>query len=119
MRPLILDKADAFAVRIVNAHKYLIKEHNEHRMSDQLYRSGTAVQALVAESQYAQSTADFINKMQIALKEANETRNWIVLLHNTGFFSDAAFNSLYDDINQIVMILIAIVRSTKRNNGIQ
>jgi len=114
---IVKDKADAFAIRIVNAYKYLTKERKENRMSDQLYRSGTAIQALIAEAQYAQSSADFISKLEIALKEANESRSWINLLHNTGYFDDAVYASIYDDINQIVMILIAIIRKTKRNIG--
>lgn len=117
MRPKVLDKAEAFAVRITNAYRYLVEQKKERRMSDQLYRSGTAIQALIAEAQYAQSTADFINKMQIALKEANESRNWIKILHETGYFDDNVFNSIYDDINQIVMILSAIVRNAKKNSG--
>lgn len=108
-------KADAFAIRIVNAYRYLTEEKKEKRMSDQLYRSGTAVQALIAEAEYAQSTADFINKMSIALKEANESRSWINLLHETGYFDDSVYNSIHDDINQIIIILIAIVRKTKEN----
>ena len=112
---IIKTKADAFAVRVVNAYRYLTIEKNEKRMSDQMYRSGTAIQALIAEAEYAQSTADFISKMSIALKEANETRSWINLLHETGYFSDGMYCSIYDDINQIVIILIAIIRKTKEN----
>lgn len=77
MKPQVLDKAEAFATRVVKAKKYLCDEKHEYKMSDQLLRSGTAVQALIAEAQYAQSRADFINKYSIALKEANEARNWI------------------------------------------
>ena len=111
--PVIQLKAMAFAVRIVKVRDYLVKEKHEHRISDQLFRSGTSIQANVAEAQYAVSHADFINKMQIALKEANESRNWIELLFQSGFFPEAAYQSLYDDINQIVMILIAILRTAK------
>lgn len=111
-------KADSFAVRVVNAYKYLVEQKHERRMSDQLYRSGTAVQALIAEAQYAQSTADFISKLEIALKEANEARSWINLLYRTGYFQQPEYASIYDDVNQIVMILIAIIRKTKKNNGL-
>lgn len=118
MRPLVLDKAESFATRVVNAQRYLSCVKGEKRMSDQLLRSGTAIQALIAEAQYAQSTADFINKMHIALKEANESRNWIIVLHNTRYFDDNMFKSIYDDVNQIVMMLSSIIRTTKRNNGL-
>ena len=115
---IIKEKADNFAVRIVNAYKYLTTQKHEKRMSDQLYRSGTSVQAMIAESQYAQSTADFINKLEIALKEANEARSWINLLYKTDYFDQKMYDSIYNDINEIIIILIAIVRSTKRNNGL-
>ena len=84
-------------------------------MSTQLLRSGTAISALIAEVQYAQSKADFINKMSVALKEANESRNWITLLHDGDYIDDKAYNSIYDDINQIVMMLVSIVRTSKMN----
>lgn len=116
---IIKIKADNFAVRIVNAHKYLVEQKHEHHMSNQLYRCGTAIQAMVAEAQYAQSTADFISKFEIALKEANEARSWINLLFRTGYFSQIEYDSIYDDINQIIMIIIAIVRKTKKNKGIR
>lgn len=114
--PIVQIKSMDFAARIVQVHEYLVKERKERRISDQLYRSGTSVQANIAEAQYAVSRPDFINKMQIALKEANESRNWITLLYKTGYFDENAYRSLYDDINQIVMLLIAILRTAK-NEG--
>lgn len=86
-------------------------------MSKQLYRSGTSIQANIAEAQYAQSHKDFINKMSIALKEANESRRWIGLLHKTEYINDREYKSIYDDVNEIVMILISIIRKGKNNNG--
>ena len=69
-----------FALRIVNLYKYLIDEKNEYVMSKQLLRSGTSIGANIAESEHAQSKADFISKLYIALKEANETKYWLSLL---------------------------------------
>ena len=115
MEPIVLIKARAFAVRAIKAEKYLKKEKHEFNMANQLLRSGTAISALISEAQYAQSKADFINKMSIALKEANESRNWITLLHEGGYIDDKAFNSIYDDANQLVMMLVSIVRSSKNN----
>lgn len=115
MRPIILDKAEDFAVRVVNAKRYLNSQKNETKMADQLCRSGTSIQANIAEAQYAQSKADFISKYQIALKEANEARNWITLLYRTQYFDQKQYESIYDDINQIVMILIAIIKKLKDN----
>ena len=115
MEPIVLDKARAFAVRIINAERYLKAEKKEYNMSNQLLRSGTAISALIAEAQYAQSKADFINKMSIALKEANESRNWITLLHDGGYIDNRTYQSIYDDINQIVIMLISIVKTSKQN----
>jgi four helix bundle protein len=112
----VLDKALNFAVRVTNAHKYLVKSKNEHRISDQLYRSGTSIQANISEAQYAISHADFICKMQIALKEANESRNWITLLHKTNYIDDRTYESIYNDVNEIVMMLIAILKTAKNNS---
>lgn len=110
-----MQKAQAFAIRVINAEKYLRIQKSECIMSKQLLRSGTAISALIAEAQYAQSKADFINKMSIALKEANESRNWITLLYQGNYIDKKSYDSIYDDINQIVMILISIVRSSKKN----
>ena len=82
-------------------------------MSDQMLRSGTSIGAMIKESQFAQSRADFVNKCSIALKEANETRYWIERIFKGKYFSKNEYDSLNKDINEIVAILIAIVRSTK------
>lgn len=116
MRPLVLDKAEDFGVRVTNAYKYLSKEKHETVISKQLLRSGTAISALIAEAQYAQSRADFISKYQIALKEANESRNWITILYRTAIIDQKTFDSIYNDANQLVMIISKIVRTAKKNN---
>ena len=82
-------------------------------MSDQLLRSGTSIGALVKESQFAQSAADFINKNYIALKEANEASYWIDRLHNGDYFTDSEHKSLSKDVNEIIAILISIIKTTK------
>ncbi len=69
-------------------------------------------------AEYAQSTADFINKMSIALKEANETEYWILLLYETDYLEKKANDSLSQDIKEILKLLISIINSTKRNNQI-
>ena len=84
-------------------------------MSDQLVRSGTSVGAMVKEAEFAQSKADFINKMSIALKEANETRYWLDLLHYGDYLEDDIYSSLDKDIREIISILVAIVRKAKDN----
>ena len=105
----------AFALRIINAYKYLCAKQSEHVLSKQLLRSGTAIGALVCEAKFAQSRADFINKMSIALKEANETIYWINLLHDSGYFQDKVYLSVHDEADEITAILASIVKSTKVN----
>ena len=107
-------KTHAFARQMVKAYQY-IREKKEFNMSDQLVRSGTSVGAMVKEAEFAQSKADFINKMSIALKEANETRYWLDLLHYGDYLEDDIYMSLDKDIKEIISILVAIVKSTKDN----
>ena len=88
------EKSYNFAVRIVNAYKYLTQEQKEFILSKQLLRSGTSIAANCREATYAQSYGDFINKLSISLKEANETAYWIELLHDTDYISPNAYNSI-------------------------
>ena len=84
---IIVDKSFDFAVRIVNLNKYLNNEQKEYVLSKQLLRSGKSIGANVSEAERAQSKADFISKMSIALKEANETNYWLKLLYKTDYLS--------------------------------
>ena len=102
-----------FALRIIKLYKYLIEEKNEHVMSKQVYRSGTSIGANIAESKTAQSDADFISKFSIALKEANETKYWLVLLHESETISDEEYKSIENDINTIIGSLIIIIKKKK------
>ena len=106
-----VDKGFEFAVRIVNLHKYLTREHNEYVLSKQLLRSGTSIGANVAEAQRGQSKADFIAKMSIALKEANETHYWLKLLYRTDYLTKVQFESLHGDIQELIGILMAICKT--------
>ena len=112
---IIADKSYKFALRIVKAYLFLSKEQNEFILSKQLLRSGTAIGALVSESRFAQSKPDFINKLYIALKEANETRYWINLLHDANFITQAMYNSIFPEVEEIISILSSIIKSTKNN----
>ena len=107
----IAEKSFEFAVRIVNLSKFLTAEHKEYILSKQLLRSGTSIGANVAEAQRGQSHADFLAKMSIALKEASETYYWLKLLYRTSYLSKSQFDSLEQDIQEILSILIAICKT--------
>ncbi len=113
MKSIVAEKSFAFAIRIVNAYKVLAEKQREYVLSKQLLRSGTAIGALIKEAEHAQSKADFLNKMNIALKEANETEYWLLLLKETKFLSESEFQSLNKDCSEIIRLLITIVKTTK------
>ena len=108
-----MDKSYAFALRVIKLYKYLVTEKKESVLSKQLLRSGTAIGALIKEGEHAQSKADFLNKMNVSLKEANETEYWIELLRDSEYLSTSESLSLLADISEIIRILISIVKSTK------
>ena len=110
-----VEKSFSFAVRIVNLYKYLANEKKEYVLSKQLLRSGTSVGANISEAQRAQSKADFIAKMSIALKEANETYYWFRLLYATDYLSKEQFDSLSADINELISILTSILKTSNSN----
>ncbi len=109
-------KSYAFAIRIVKAYKFLSAK-GEYVLSKQLLRSGTAIGALVREGIHAQSRADFLNKMNIALKEAYETEYWISLLHDTDYLSDNLYTSLHVDSVELVKLLTSTVKTLKDSLG--
>jgi four helix bundle protein len=113
---IIMRKSFAFSVRIMNLHKYLCRKKGEYVVSRQICKSGTSIGANVAEAQRAQSTADFVAKMKIALKEANETQYWLRLLHETKYLSDKEFASLYGDLLELLKILTAICKHYPQSN---
>lgn len=114
---VVLEKSFDFAVRIVNLKKFLATEKKEYVLSKQVLRSGTAIGALVREAQHAESTADFIHKLSIALKEANETEYWLLLLHKTEYLPDNQFQSLQKDIDELLRLLISIIKSTRQGDS--
>ena len=114
MKNAIVEKSFEFSVRIVNLYKYLRYEKNEYVMSKQLLRCGTSIGANVSEAQRAQSIADFNAKMNISLKEANETYYWLKLLHRTDFLSNEAYMSIEKDIDEILSILVSICKQTNK-----
>ena len=116
---VILDKTFTFAIRIVNLYKYLTTNaiNKEFVLSKQLLRSGTSIGANIEEAVGAASTADFINKVTIAYKEARESKYWIRLLNTTGYLSDEEINTLSHDLDEICNILAKIQITTKNRNS--
>ena len=118
MKDNILDrKCKAFAVRIVHFYKFLVNTQKEIVLSKQILRSGTSIGANIAEAQQAQSKPDFINKMNIALKEAYETEYWISLLYDTGYLSDEMYQSIHKDSVELVKLLSSTVKTMKDSLG--
>ena len=98
MRENVLkSKSYAFALRVVKLYKHLCG-HNEYVLSKQVLRSGTAVGALVSEAEFGQSKMDFVSKLSIALKEANETLYWLMLLKDAEYINEKMFQSIKPDI---------------------
>lgn len=111
---VVRDKSFDFAVRIVNAYKYLVETKREFVMSKQLLRSGTAIGALVREAEHAESKADFIHKMSIALKEANETDYWLDLLYKTEHLTEKEHQAIKADAVELLKLLVSIIKSSKK-----
>ena len=110
---LIVDKSKKFAIRIVKLYKYLISEKNEYVLSKQLLRSGTSVGANVREAIRGESKADFYHKLNVALKEADETEYWIELLYESEFITKTQFESIYKDCEEVVKLLVSITKTQK------
>ena len=109
------EKSFKFAVRVINLYKFLVNEKREYVMSKQLLRSGTSIGANVREALQAQSKRDFLNKINIALKEANETQYWIELLCVSDYISKKQKESIWIDSDEIIRLLVTITKTTKRN----
>lgn len=113
MSNIIETKSFDFAVRRVKLYKFLYEQKKEFTLSKQLLRSGTSIGANVAEAQQAQSKADFISKINIALKEASKTKYWIRLLNATNYLSTNESDSILSDCVEIEKILISILKTSK------
>jgi four helix bundle protein len=116
---VIKEKSFRFAVRVVKLCKYLKTEKQEYILSKQLMRSGTSIGANVRESQNAESKADFIHKLAISQKEADETLYWLELLKETDYITTEEYQSLESDANELLKIIRSIILTTKKNKGIK
>ena len=112
----IAEKSMVFAVRVVGLYRYLSEKKRECVMSKQVLRSGTLIGANVREANSAQSKADFIAKMSIALKECDETGYWLELLSRTGFLSREEYISIESDCRELFAMITAILKSARRGS---
>ena len=112
---IMLDKAKALAISIVKMCRSIKETKRESVLTNQLLRAGTSIGANIHESKYAQSSADFISKMHIALKECYETEYWLELLFETGYIEEAEYKPLQNDCGAIRRMLISSINTTKSN----
>ena len=113
---LINGKTLNFALRIIEMVKYVRRKDDERVLTKQVLRSGTSIGASVRESEYAQSQSDFIHKLSISLKEANETEYWLCLLNKAGYIDENSYGSIKKDCDEIMAILIASIKTAKLHN---
>ena len=111
---IIATKSYAFAVRCVNLYKYLCEVKNDYTIGRQLMRSGTSIGANVKEATRGVSKADFTAKMSISLKEASESEFWIELLHDTGYITEQQADSMLQDCQELLKLLMSIVKTSKQ-----
>lgn len=109
-------KSYTFALRVIKLYNYLKDSKAEYVLSKQLLRAGTAIGALVSESEFAQSKADFANKLSLALKEANETRYWLRLIKDSKLITDEEFNSINPDAEELIRLLVASIKTAKKTD---
>ncbi|MCF6207288.1 MAG: four helix bundle protein [Sulfurovum sp.] len=112
---ILLSKSLSFALRCIKLSRYLQKEQKEYILSKQIVRSGTAIGALIREAQYAQSKADFLHKLTIALKEANETKYWLQLLVLSEYISEKMYQSIEPEAEELLKLLITSTKTVKNN----
>jgi len=115
MENILKEKSYAFALRVVKLAQYLNSKQKEYVLSKQVLRSGTAIGALVSEAEFAQSKPDFVNKLSIGLKEANETYYWLKLLHEGNYISDSMFNSIKPQTKELIKLLVTSIKTAKEN----
>ena len=112
---VLADKSIDFAIRMAKCYQYLMEEKHEYIMSKQVFRSGTSIGANIHEAIQAQSKPDFISKLSISLKEASETSFWLVVLHKSGMLDENIYQSIKNDLDEIIRILISTIKTSKKN----
>ncbi len=114
-KSILKEKSYAFAIRIVKMYHHLTEQKREFVLSKQCLRSGTAIGALLRESVFAQSKPDFINKLSVAAKEANETLYWLSLLKDTDYIDAKSYSSISPDCEELLKLLSASIITAKKS----
>ncbi|HLP73955.1 MAG TPA: four helix bundle protein [Bacteroidales bacterium] len=114
---ILKNKSYSFALKVIKAYKQIISEKKEFVLSKQFLDSGTSIGALIREAEFAQSKADFISKMNIALKESNETEYWISLLRDSDLMSEETATELFSENQELLKMLISSIRTAKQNSN--
>jgi four helix bundle protein len=112
---LLEKKSVDFAVKIVQFYKCLCEEKREYVLAKQVLRSGTSIGANIRESRNAQSKADFMNKLNVALKEADETQYWFEVLEKSEIINPEDFEMLNKDLSELIAILVSSIKTLKNN----
>ncbi|OQY96967.1 MAG: four helix bundle protein [Sphingobacteriales bacterium UTBCD1] len=107
------DKSYAFAIKIVKLSQSLVSDKKEFVLSKQVLRSGTAIGALIRESEFTASKADFINKLTVSLKEANETEYWLMLLYDTEYLIKEEFLQMQFECRELIAMLVSSIKTSK------
>ena len=107
---VVINKSKRFALRIIRLYKNLVSENHEYIISKQLLRSGTSIGANVREAHRGQTGPDFYAKLNISLKEADETAYWLELLYEGGFLRKQYFESIYSDCEELIRLLVSILK---------
>ena len=112
-------KSFLFALQIINLSRHIKEQYSEFDIARQILKSGTSIGANIREAKNAQSPMDFISKLSIALKEADETEYWLDLLHETKYIDDKQFESLLSDCKELIAILVAIIKKLKETTKLK
>lgn len=112
---VLKNKSYAFAIKTVKLSQFLQSEKKKFVLSKQVLRSGTAIGALVREAEFGQSKADFVNKLSIALKEANETEYWLCLLKDTNYIDEKIFERMQSNGKELIAMLVSSIKTAKVN----
>jgi four helix bundle protein len=114
---ILREKSYTFSIQIVKLYQHLCTKKQEFSLGRQLLRSWTSIWALLREAEFWQSRADFINKMSISLKEANETLYRLDILKDTWYIDSNQYNSLYPSWKEILKMLISAIKTSKKTEG--